>query len=77
MSITNDLLNIEKINSLTRPLSVMLSSGDTYDLESVCVETGLARIDVMGKLDNLHFSNFSKLIDADMNEYEPDDFYLD
>tara|TARA_R110000851_G_scaffold219118_2_gene371916 strand:+ start:3178 stop:3402 length:225 start_codon:yes stop_codon:yes gene_type:complete len=72
-----DLLNIAAINALPHPLSVRLSSGDTYGLESVCVETGLARIDVMGKLDSLHFSDFSKLIDADMNEHETDDFYLD
>ena len=70
-----DILNIERINSIG-PIVVEMS-GSKYDLESVCVETGLSRINVCGLVQNCCWSDFSKIIDWDANEYDPDLFYID
>ena len=70
-----DILNQNKINSIC-PIIVNMS-GDNYDLEFVCVETGLARINVMGMSQNCEWSDFSKIMDWDGNEYDPDSFYID
>ena len=70
-----DMLNMEKINSIC-PIIVEFN-GSNYDLEFVCVQTGCARIDVVGLGQNCHWNDFSKIFDWDMNEYEPDSFYLD
>tara|TARA_R110000737_G_C14330493_1_gene441387 strand:- start:71 stop:310 length:240 start_codon:yes stop_codon:yes gene_type:complete len=70
-----DILNMEKINSIS-PIIVNMD-GSNYDLEFVCVETGLARINVMGLGQNCEWTDFSKILDWDMNEYEPDLFYTE
>jgi hypothetical protein len=69
------MLNMEKINSLC-PLIIRMS-GSIYELEMVCVETGCAKINVCGKLQNCQWSEFSMILDWDMNEYDPDLFYDD
>ena len=71
----SDILNMEKINSIGSIVIEM--AGDKYDLEFVCVETGLARINVCGRIQNCEWSDFSKIFDWDMNEYNPDLFYTD
>jgi len=71
----SDILNMEKINSIG-PVMVNMD-GSNYDLEFVCVETGLARINVMGLGQNCEWADFSKIMDWNMNEYDPDLFYTD
>ena len=75
----SDILNLDKINSLPHPLCVKLIGlgGAVYDLETICVETCLARISVCGQIDLIEFCMFDKLIDADGFEHEPDEFYSD
>ena len=70
-----DLLNMKKVNSLGS--LIVEFNGSKYDLEFVCVETGLARINVSGLGQNCEWSDFSKILDWDMNEHEPDLFYTD
>ncbi|QDP50500.1 MAG: hypothetical protein Unbinned6284contig1001_56 [Prokaryotic dsDNA virus sp.] len=71
----SDLLDIDKINNLG-PIMAKIN-GSIYDLEAVCVETGLCRIDVCGMLDRIEWHTIDKILDWDLNEYEPDDFYLE
>lgn len=71
----SDLLNMEKINSLG-PIMGELSSG-VYDIESVCVETGLCRVNVCGLVQLNYWRDFYRILDWDENEYETDSFYLD
>lgn len=70
-----DLLSMSRINSVS-PIVVEMG-GSHYDLEFVCVETGLARIDVSGLSQNCEWTDFSKILDWNMNEYDPDLFYAD
>lgn len=73
-----DLLNIEKINRLPHPLAaVMIGSGMNLMIENVCVETGLVRLDVCGRIDIDNFCMIRTIIDGEMNEHNPDDFYLE
>ena len=71
-----DLLVASKINAIEYP-SAELLCGSIYDLEFVCVETGLSAIDVCGIRQNIHFSEFICIYDGDGNKYDIDDFYND
>jgi hypothetical protein len=67
-----DKLNMDLINSLPQPFF----TEDGWMVESICVETGLMKIDVMGKLDNSHISEHWKLRDIDGTEYDTEDWYV-
>jgi len=74
-----DLLNIDFINSLPQPLWVR-QWGDKeflWPLYEICVETGLIRIDVCGKLDNLHIGDVAQFKDDNGTVYESEEFYLE
>ena len=73
-----DLLRMDYINSLPHPLSIRLY-GDKHPwpLEYVCVETGLLKYDVVGKLQNGHIRDVAELIDASGQSHDPDDLYLE
>lgn len=74
----SDLLDMNKINSLPHPLYVRLLSDSTWwPLYMVCVETGLLKIDVYGKLDRSEFAEVMELMDSDGGKHDPDDFYND
>lgn len=73
----SDLLDADKLNSLPHPLSVKQYDGSIYDLEAVCVETGLCRFIVCGLVDRCSFGAFKSIIDADGFEHCADDFYND
>jgi len=73
-----DCIDGAKLNALPGPL-IVLFVGDKdsgWGLESVCVETGVVRYNVCGLIDHDHFSCVKKIIDADGNEHDPDDFWL-
>ena len=57
----SDILNMEKINNLGSLIVEM--NGSKYNLEFVCVETGVARINVCGLSQNCHWIDFSKILD--------------
>lgn len=74
----SDLLRHDYINSLPQPFMVTLI-GDMgewaiYDIE---VQTGLLRIDVMGKLDVLSMADVNYFTDMDGVKHEPETFYCD
>ncbi len=71
-----DLLDAEKINALNIKVVIKIG-GFECGLETVCVETGLCRFDVCGKIDTGSFSDIKTIIDWDNNEHDPDDLYLD
>ena len=74
-----DLLNIDFINSLPQPLWVRQWGRKDFDcpLYEICVETGLMRIDVCGKLDNLHIGDVAQFRDDDGKVYDSEMFYTD
>lgn len=74
----SDLLNMEKINNLQHPISCRLLADKSDSLvETICVQTGLMRIDVWGQIDRRHFGEVMELVDANGNRYDADDFYLE
>jgi hypothetical protein len=74
-----DLLNIDFINSLPQPLWVRQWGRKDFDwpLYEICVETGLMRIDVCGKLDNLHIGDVAQFKDDHGTVYDAEEFYLE
>jgi hypothetical protein len=55
----SDLLNMELINSLPQPLWVSSNGKDWWwPVYDICVETGLVRIDVCGKLQTNHITEW-------------------
>lgn len=74
-----DLLNIDFINSLPQPLWVRHWGRKDFDwpLYDICVETGLMRIDVCGKLDNLHIGDVAQFIDDHGTVHDSEEFYLE
>lgn len=74
----SDLLNMELINSLPQPLWVSENGKDWWWL--VCdieVQTGLVRIDVCGKLQVTHLSDWRHVRDDAQVIHDPDTFYLE
>lgn len=74
----SDLLKINSFNRLQHPLFCRFA-GDSSDslIETVCVQTGLMRIDVYGKIDHRHIGEVMEIVDGDGNRYDVDDFYID
>ncbi len=73
-----DKLKMDALNALPQPFMARFC-GDTwlwpvYDIE---VQTGLMRIDVMGKLQIMEFCEVMELHDADGVTHDPDDFYVE
>ena len=74
----SDLLNMELINSLPQPLWGSENGQDWWwPIVDICVETGLCRIDVCGKLQTMHFTDFLIIRDDAQAMHEPDSFYLE
>lgn len=74
----SDLLRLDYINSLPQPFMVRLC-GDKimWPIETICVETGLMRIDVCGKLQPVHIGDAMEFLDMDGNSHDPESFYSD
>lgn len=72
-----DQLKIDKINRLPHPLTAVFYGGDEWEIYSICVETGLMKINVVGMLDNCHFDNVKKIKDIDGGVHDADDFWID
>lgn len=70
-----DLLREDFINSLPQPLYVKLWSS-YWPLVEVCVETGLGKIDVCGMYDNIEFGRVTSLRDANWNEVDLEECYV-
>lgn len=73
-----DILDVDKFNSLPHPLMAVLWGCDSgITIETVCVETGCMRLDVMGQIDLSHFDNVKAVIDGDGVKHDADDFWLE
>ena len=61
-----DILDIDYINKLPQPFIATLKGGAwEWPVYDICVQTGLVRLDVCGKLDRLHISDVRTIVDAD------------
>ena len=72
-----DMLNMKKFNALPSPVTARLFSGSEHWIESLCVQTGLMRLDVCGQIDLSEFSLVKTLVDIDGGEHDPDDFWIE
>lgn len=74
-----DMLRMDYINSLPQPLFARKwgASSWWWPVYDIDVETGLYRIDVMGKLDACHISDTAEFRDADGKSHDPETFYSD
>lgn len=74
-----DLLRMDFINSLPQPLWVRQWGRTSFDwpIYDICVETGLIRIDVCGKLDKLHICDVAEFKDDYGTVYDSNVFYID
>ena len=74
-----DKLRLDYINSLPHPLFARKYGDKTWWLPvwDIDVQTGLMRLDVMGKLDVSHIVDVAEFRDADGNSHDPDTFYSD
>ena len=73
-----DMLRIDHINSLPQPLYVRTGNKDWWwPVETLCVETGCMHIDVMGKLDRMHFGDVFEVRDEAGETHDPATFYSD
>lgn len=72
----DDLLNTELINSLGYMVGERYD-GSIYDIESICVSTGLTRFLVCGLIQCDDFNYFSYIIGEDGIKRDVEDFYLD
>lgn len=74
---SNDLLDLDYINSLPQPFIGITLRGMRWTIHDIEVETGLVRIDVHGMLDFLTISDFRGFIDANGIEHSSDSFFVD
>lgn len=72
-----DKLLIDKINGLPQPLSARFCGGDIWPVERIDVETGLMRVDVVGKLQKTDFATVTHLIDSAGQHHDSDEFYAE
>jgi hypothetical protein len=72
---SNDLLLLDKINSLPHPLFGKFLGGWCWPIFDIDVQTGLLRIDVCGKLQVSGVGELTCLVDANMTEHPIEQFY--
>lgn len=70
-----DKLDMNAINALQHPLSAVMIGGSRWPIYDIDVETGLMRLDVVGKLDVSHFVEVRTIIDGDHGEHDPEQFW--
>lgn len=71
----SDLLNMDLINSLPQPLWGK-QFGNWWPIHDICVQTGMARIDVCGMLEVTHFAAFMEIKDDSGKIHDTEDWYL-
>lgn len=70
-----DLLKLAYINKLPQPFIAHFYGGDEWPIYDIEVQTGLLRIDVVGKLQIKHIGEVMFFRDADGYEHEAETFY--
>lgn len=72
-----DLLDMDRINSLPQPLTAHFYGGDEWPVIDIDTQTGLLRIEVVGRLDIKHISDVNTFVDADGESHDAASFYSD
>ena len=72
----SDILNMEYINRLPQPFMALMYGGDEWPVYDIDVETGLLRIDVVGKIQLMHIGDVHFFRDIDGVKHDSDTFYL-
>ena len=73
-----DMLNMDYINSLPQPFFARKFGSDWWwPVNDFEVQTGLYRIDVMGKLDVCHINDTAEFRDGEGKIHDSADFYLE
>ena len=73
----SDKLNMAHINSLPQPFIAHFCGGGEWPVHDIDVETGLVRIDVVGKLQVTHIGAIAWFRDMDGVEHDSDMFFVD
>ena len=73
----SDLLRMDYINSLPQPFMATLLGGGDWPIYDIEVQTGLVKIDVMGKLDVLDIADIDYFTDMDGVKHDSEVFYSD
>jgi len=73
----SDLLRMDYINSLPQPFIATFYGGDEWPIYDIDVETGLIRIDVVGKLQVNDIGDVNFFTDEAGNKHDSDTFYCD
>lgn len=73
----SDLLRMDHINSLPQPFIATFAGGDKWPVYDIDVETGLLRIDVVGKLQVMHIGEVLEFTDESGVVHDVDSFYCD
>lgn len=72
-----DLLDTGRINSLPQLLTAHFYGGGAWPLIDIDAQTGLLRIDVVGRLAVKHISDVHTFIDACGESHDAASFYTD
>lgn len=72
-----DLLRMDHINRLPQPFIAHFYGGDEWPVYDIEVQTGMMRIDVVGKLQVKHIGEARYFRDADGIEHDAESFYSD
>lgn len=73
----SDLLRMDYINSLPQPFIATFLGGDEWPIYDIDVETGLLRIDVVGKLQVSDIGEVKFFTDEAGVKHESETFYSD
>lgn len=74
----SDLLRMDYINSLPQPfLATMVGGGWEFEVYDIDVETGLLRLNVMGKLQVSDIAEIRHFTDMEGVRHDPETFYSD
>lgn len=74
----SDLLRKDYINSLPQPfMATLIGNRGEWPIHDIEVQTGLLRIDVMGKLDVLSMAYVNYFTDMDGVKHDAETFYCD
>lgn len=71
-----DVLDIDKLNKLPQPLAVVMMGGCECVIDSICVGTGLMKLNISGMIDRAEFIMIRDLVDAYGVKHDPDDFWI-
>lgn len=73
----SDILRLDHINSLPQPFIATMLGGSCYDVELICVETGLMTINVSGMPQNTDIGEVISFTDQNGTVHPMETFFSD